>query len=812
MNTVTRKKKEKPVNRSGILINWSLKKQRSSARGVLGYLAAGALFLGTISGSRAADWYLHADLATDWNTPANWWSSPVGPTGTHPAAINSSDNFYNNGCVLRTPGAVPTTFGGASLTLRGGTIAVKTSSSTQPTTIGNLISYGGSIGNWTGNIQLVHITNFTNHVNTTIGSGGSTRGINLTVGNLQGIGDLTLNGDGTLLVTLNSAANFYGTLYTSGTTAITFQNAFVSGGALVVPGGIALTLNATVTFSGLVVNGVEKAPGTYPSASLGFSGPGSIVVRAPLPWHLHSNQSGNNWTILTDWWSAVSGGSNPLAISSNDDYYTNNRILRTPNSASVFGGATLNINGTTAGRLVVKNSATIQNLNTAGTTAGFSNGSGNNQILNVANFYNGAANTNFDCAAANRGFNVDITTLSGTGNLTLLGYGGGQLLLGVANANAYTGTLAMSATSTGTLTFQKPLFSAGSFVVGAGNNVVVNHPVSFAGLTVGGVAKAAGTYTAASLGFTGPGTVTVTNRPPHMFGVNVSGMEGSYYIVPGDSSLAYYASKGLTLVRVPFKWERLQPALYGPLNAAKLADVDTVLARAASHGQMVILDMHNYGEYNGKLIGSAEVPYAAYQDVWTKLAAHFAASPHASSIYAYDIMNEPHASATAQDWPLVAQYGINGVRAGDSTRFIMVEGRSWSSAQNWPKSNAGLANIVDPQKKLMFSAHCYFGTNHNDQYLSYDAEHAYPNMGVDQVAPFVEWCKQNKVYGHIGEYGVPASDPRWNPVLQNFLQYLDDNDISGTYWGGGFGSNYPLSIEPTPADRPQMAVLEQFGQ
>jgi endoglucanase len=764
---------------------------------------------------------LHADQlgSNNWHTLADWWSVLEG-SGTHPAAISSVDNFYSNGCLVRTPAnSNVETFGGASLTMNGGTMNVKSLSTTNATSIGNLVSYGGTIVNATGNIQILNISSLKNYGrNTNFETGGTavTQGIDLAIGTLTGNGDLTLKGSGTLLVTINSALNYYGTIYTSGTAQITFENAFTTRGALIVSSGVTVTLNASITVSTLVVNDVARAAGTYSASSLGFGGSGSIVVKAPLALYLHAHQPGtDDWNTLADWWTTPTAGSHPASISSNDDFYTNNFQLRSPvvSTPSVFGGASLTING---GGVLLKNTSatsptTIQNLLSTG--GSIFNSNGGTQILNFTNFDNADSSLNLDTSTSTRGLNISAVTLSGEGNLALLGHGGGQWLLNIANANNYRGTITMSASSTGTLTFQNSLFSAGSLVVNAGNSVVVNKPVSFAGLTVGGVVKAAGTYSAPSLGFTGTGTVTVTNRPRKMYGVNEAGMEGSFYVIPPDASFAYYATKGLTLIRVPFKWERLQPTLNGALSAARLADMDTVLARAASHGEMVIFDMHNFGGFNGNQIGTTAVPYSAYQDVWTKLAAHFAASPNAASIYAYDIMNEPNASSL--DWPTAAQYGINGVRAGDSVRFIMVEGQKYSSASQWPKVNAGLAGLVDSQKKLIYSAHCYFANANNDQYLSYDAEKGYPNMGVDKVAPFVEWCKAHKVYGHIGEYGVPNNDPRWNVVLQNFLQYLSDNDISGTYWSANIGPTYPLSCEPTSnytVDRPQMAVLQLFHQ
>lgn len=783
-------------------------------------LLASVILLTVSPKSRAADWYLHADQpgSDNWNTVTDWWSTP--DAGTHPASINGADRFFSNGCLVRTPSTTSaSTFGGASLTLNGSAIYIKSLSTTLATTIGNLISYGGSITNATGNIQIVDVTNFAIHQNTTINSGGATRGLDLAVGTLTGNGDLTLTGDGTLLLTINAASSYTGTMYASGTTSITFENALVSRGSLVVPSGVHVTLNANVTFSDVTVNGTTRSPGTYSAASLGFSGTGSLIVSASTPWYLHADEAiGTSWDTLSNWWSTPTGGSNPGAISSNDDFYTNGRLLRTPGgtSGSTFGGAFLTMNG---GSVLLKNvstttATTIGNFISEGTGGSISQGTGGTLILNITNLWADSA-TKFDTVANNRNFSLSAVTLSGTGDITLLGHGGGQLLVNIANANNYTGTLSMSASSTGTLTFQNSLFSAGSFVVGAGNSVVVNNPVSFAGLTVGGVAKAAGTYSAASLGFSGTGTVTVTNRPPQMFGVNEAGMEfSSGTFVPKDASLAYYETKGLTLIRVPFKWERIQPTLNGALDSTQLASLDTVLANANARGMKVILDLHNYGAYNGNQIGSAGTPYSAYQDVWNKLATHFAASPDADAIYAYDIMNEPNAASL--DWPTAAQYAINGIRAADSTHFIMVEGKSFSSATAWPKVNAGLINLTDSQKKLMFSAHCYFANSNNDQYGSYDSEGAYPNKGVDKVAPFVEWCKIHKVYGHIGEYGVPANDARWNVVLQNFLQYLADNDISGTYWAGGaWSTSYSLSCEPTSSytvDRPQMSVLEQYHQ
>src|SRR6185437_5682189 len=100
-------------------------------------------------------------------------------------------------------------------------------------------------------------------------------------------------------------------------------------------------------------------------------------------------------------------------------------------------------------------------------------------------------------------------------------------------------------------------------------------------------------------------------------GVNLSGAEwgskipGTYgidYYYPLESELDYYLSKGLTLLRIPFLWERMQTSLNSPLDSAQVGYMTAVLNAADARGMHVIIDLHNYGRYNGNIIGSSQVP------------------------------------------------------------------------------------------------------------------------------------------------------------------------------------------------------------
>ena len=303
-----------------------------------------------------------------------------------------------------------------------------------------------------------------------------------------------------------------------------------------------------------------------------------------------------------------------------------------------------------------------------------------------------------------------------------------------------------------------------------------------------------------------------------MFGVNLSGAEfgrnrgvyGTDYIYPNAAELDYYQSHGIELIRLPFRWERMQPTLGGPLDPAELNRMIKFLDAAAARGMSVVIDLHNFGRYDNQVIGSSGVPIAAFQQFWTQLADALEDHP---AIWGFGIMNEPHDMGSAQVWPMAAQAAADGIRSTGAEQAIIVAGDGWGGAHSWRQANNNL-RVNDPLDNIYYEAHVYFDRGNQGVYAgSYDAEHAYPTVGVDRLQPFLSWLTENNFRGFIGEYAVPDNDPRWLTVLDNFLRALDQADIPSAYWGGGpWWGNYPLAIEPRGgADRPQMDVLERYS-
>ncbi len=65
---------------------------------------------------------------------------------------------------------------------------------------------------------------------------------------------------------------------------------------------------------------------------------------------------------------------------------------------------------------------------------------------------------------------------------------------------------------------------------------------------------------------------------PVKYGVNLAGAEfgegslpgtyGTHYTYPTHAEVDYFAAKGMDIIRLPFRWERVQNTQNGPLDAA----------------------------------------------------------------------------------------------------------------------------------------------------------------------------------------------------------------------------------------------------
>ncbi|MFO1151192.1 MAG: glycoside hydrolase family 5 protein [Alsobacter sp.] len=308
-----------------------------------------------------------------------------------------------------------------------------------------------------------------------------------------------------------------------------------------------------------------------------------------------------------------------------------------------------------------------------------------------------------------------------------------------------------------------------------------------------------------------------SSKANFLMGINIAGGEfgqvggayGSNYIYPSHAEIDYYASKGLDVIRVPFKWERLQTSLNGPLDAAELARIDDVVQYASSKGLKVVLDAHNYGAGFGSLIGSGATSNAAFADFWGKVASHYKSNDNVI----LGLMNEPN-QQSASTWLDSANAAIAAIRDTGAKNEILVPGSYWDGAWTWTSSdNAKVigGGIKDPANNFAFEVHQYMDSDGSGTH----ADVVSATAGVDRLKSITEWAKATGNRLFLGEFGV-ASDSTSMQALDGMLAYMKQNsDVwqGGTYWAGGaWWGDYMYSAEPQGStDKAQLLALQKYA-
>lgn len=91
-------------------------------------------------------------------------------------------------------------------------------------------------------------------------------------------------------------------------------------------------------------------------------------------------------------------------------------------------------------------------------------------------------------------------------------------------------------------------------------------------------------------------------------GVNLSGMEFAYPFFPNEAEAAYYSNRGMKIIRLPVKWEYLQPISGQDFDRSFLEKMKKSISYIENHGMVTMIDIHNFGKYGSrhKITGNIE--------------------------------------------------------------------------------------------------------------------------------------------------------------------------------------------------------------
>ncbi len=292
------------------------------------------------------------------------------------------------------------------------------------------------------------------------------------------------------------------------------------------------------------------------------------------------------------------------------------------------------------------------------------------------------------------------------------------------------------------------------------------------------------------------------------FGNNLPGQYGTDFTYPTRDEVDYFLASGMTMFRVPFRWERLQPAAKGGLDGTELGRLDALVSYATGKGATVLLDPHNYARYYGQVVGS-QVGDDAFADFWSRVAAHF----KSNRLVAFGLMNEPHDLPTEQ-WARSANAALAAIRGTGATNLVLVPGNAWTGAHSWTESSYGTPNaqallaIKDPGNNYAFEVHQYMDADYSGTNPSCTSK----TVGADAMRAFTAWLRANGKRGFLGEFGGGANDTCYAAV-DGILQHLEANAdvyLGWAWWAAGpWWGNYFLSIEPNGGDATMLPVLER---
>ncbi len=340
------------------------------------------------------------------------------------------------------------------------------------------------------------------------------------------------------------------------------------------------------------------------------------------------------------------------------------------------------------------------------------------------------------------------------------------------------------------------------------------------------VARSASTSSAALAASTQTSAPASSNSalPAVLKGINLAGAEfgptpengnkgtfGKDWIYPTHAEVDHFISADLNTIRLPFRWERLQPTQFSDFDKDELARLDDLVNYiTVTKKSVVVIDPHNYARYYNQLIGSPQVPSAAFNDFWTKLSSRYLSNP----LVVFGLMNEPN-GLPAEQWLSAANEAIAAIRATGAKNLITVPGVVWSNASEWTKNWYGTSNadampgIVDSGKNFVIETHSYLDEDASGTHTTCVA----PDLVTKRIDPFVKWARANHFKAWFGEfsYGDNANCKAGMAKLLAYWKANSDVAMGWAAWAAGPWWNNMESLEPNAngSDKPQMAMLRQ---
>ena len=307
--------------------------------------------------------------------------------------------------------------------------------------------------------------------------------------------------------------------------------------------------------------------------------------------------------------------------------------------------------------------------------------------------------------------------------------------------------------------------------------------------------------TAGYLRTSGADILDSEGRVVRLSGVNWFGMETETFAPHGlwtrsmDSCLDQIAELGYNCLRVPYCNQMLDPqsvpngidfSLNPQLRGLSSLEVlDALVEGAEQRGMRVILDRHRPSSSSqSELWYTAQYSEERWISDWETLALRYRDNP---TVVGFDLHNEPHGPATwgsgdvATDWRLAAQRAGDRILAVNPNLLILVEGVGDGYWWGGNLSKAGDHPVVlNVPNRVVYSPHDYPKSVFAQAW--FDAPDYPDNLEALWDRHWGYLVKEDIAPVLLGEFGtrlITQSDQQW---LGTLADYIQDNDLSFTYW------------------------------
>ncbi|KAF2449084.1 glycoside hydrolase family 5 protein [Karstenula rhodostoma CBS 690.94] len=284
------------------------------------------------------------------------------------------------------------------------------------------------------------------------------------------------------------------------------------------------------------------------------------------------------------------------------------------------------------------------------------------------------------------------------------------------------------------------------------------------------------------------------------FGCSTDGSCGGAYVDPGANGIAqmkhFATDDKLNAFRLPIGWQHLtNNQLGGSIDATVGAAFDNLVQGCLATGALCIIDLHNYGRWNGAIVGQGGPTDAQFADVWSKLATKYSSEKN----IAFGLMNEPH-DLTMTTWATSVQAAVTAIRkAGATSQYILVPGTDYTSAGSFVQnSGPALLSVKDADgttSKLIFDVHRYLDADNSGTNAECVNDHV-----QDSFVPLASWLRTNGRKAILSEVGGGDTASCQQDVCAAIASLNENSDVYLGYVGwsaGAFDTSYVLSLTPS---------------